>query len=84
MAPVANVSVSLQSNVSRGDFAFSTAELREQWLHPTDVMSILLLLGGEIVNRALAQLAGGLITPVAFSFGMDSQRLVLSDSWKLI
>lgn len=44
-------------------------ELKQQWIRPTDVLSVLLLLGGEIVNRALAQLAGGAITPVAFSFG---------------
>lgn len=44
-------------------------ELKQQWIQPTGVMSVLLLLGGEIVNRALAQLAGGAITPVAFSFG---------------
>jgi len=33
-------------------------------------MSLLLILGGDVIQRALAQLAGGgLITPVAFSFG---------------
>ena len=31
--------------------------------------TILLLLGGDVVARALAQLAGGKLTPVAFSFG---------------
>lgn len=42
---------------------------REQFTRPGDVMSVLLLLGGDVIQRALAQLAGGPITPVAFSFG---------------
>ncbi|PWW79734.1 hypothetical protein C7212DRAFT_273332 [Tuber magnatum] len=43
---------------------------RSQWTQPNDIMSLLLILGGDVVQRALAQLAGdGLITPVAFSFG---------------
>lgn len=45
--------------------------LSEQWANPGDVFSVLLLLGGDVINRALAQLAGtkNRITPVAFSFG---------------
>jgi len=45
-------------------------ELRTQWIHPSDVFSVLLLLGGDVISRALAQLAGGSVTPVAFSFGV--------------
>jgi len=44
-------------------------ELRTQFSHPTDVFSVLLLLGGDVIARALAQLAGGMVTPVAVSFG---------------
>ncbi len=40
-----------------------------QWLNPSDILSVLLLLGPDIVQRAVAQLAGRAITPVAFSFG---------------
>jgi hypothetical protein len=40
-----------------------------QWKNPGDVFSVLLILGGDVVARALAQLAGSPITPVAFSFG---------------
>lgn len=45
--------------------------LQSQWKSPSDVFSILLILGGDIIHRALAQLVGstGLFTPVAFSFG---------------
>ncbi|KAK6541497.1 hypothetical protein TWF694_007305 [Orbilia ellipsospora] len=40
-----------------------------QWINPSDIFSILLLLGPEIVQHAVAQLAGHCVTPVAFSFG---------------
>ena len=40
-----------------------------QWTRPKDVFSVLLLLGGDVINRALAQLVGGRLTPVTFSFG---------------
>lgn len=42
-----------------------TAQLR----NPGDIFSILLILGGDVVCRAIAQLAGTRIAPVAFSFG---------------
>ncbi|EXM15006.1 hypothetical protein FoTM2_013251 [Fusarium oxysporum f. sp. vasinfectum] len=56
-------------------------DLRAQWVNPGDVLSLLLLIGGDIVQKAIAQLIGceihiptrrhpGLsIAPVAFSFG---------------
>jgi hypothetical protein len=44
---------------------------RDEWKSPSNyAFTILLLLGGDVITRALAQLAGGRITPVAFSFGM--------------
>ncbi|SPO00289.1 uncharacterized protein DNG_03134 [Cephalotrichum gorgonifer] len=48
--------------VPSGDFS-------SQWEYPTDVFSVLLILGGDVVGRALAQLVGSRVTPVAFSFG---------------
>jgi hypothetical protein len=45
-------------------------EFRYQWVRPGDVFSVLLILGGDVIARALAQLAGGAFTPVTFSFGM--------------
>ncbi|EXJ85220.1 hypothetical protein A1O3_05895 [Capronia epimyces CBS 606.96] len=42
---------------------------RSQWKHPGDIFTLLLIIGGDVVARALAQLAGSPITPVAFSFG---------------
>lgn len=46
-------------------------EFRDQFNHPQEVFSVLLILGGDVVARALAQLAGGPLTPVAFSFGIS-------------
>jgi hypothetical protein len=43
--------------------------LAAQWSNPSDILSILLLLGPDVVQRAVAQQAGRVITPVAFSFG---------------
>lgn len=45
-------------------------QLRRQWLQPTGIMAVLLLVGGDIVNKALGQLAGSVLTPVTFSFGI--------------
>lgn len=60
----------------------STAdELRSQWTNPGDVLSLLLLIGGDVIQKSIAQLVGckihlpmikasGLsVAPVAFSFG---------------
>ncbi|PKS05457.1 hypothetical protein jhhlp_008833 [Lomentospora prolificans] len=60
-------------------------ELHDQWLNPGDIFSLLLLVGGDIVQKAIAQLVGYEaqvalcgrqiripITPVAFSFGLVS------------
>ncbi|CEL10983.1 hypothetical protein ASPCAL14090 [Aspergillus calidoustus] len=51
----------------------TSAAFREEWTNPSNyAFTILLLIGGDLVNRALAQLAGGWLTPVAFSFGWVS------------
>ena len=47
----------------------TAAEFSEQSTNPSDVFSVLLILGGDMIARALAQLAGFAVTPVAFSFG---------------
>lgn len=56
-------------------------ELSNQWANPGDILSLLLLIGGDIVQKAIAQLTGHSIrplgaatprlsiAPVAFSFG---------------
>ena len=52
------------------DLTAPSTAFKAQWVSPSNyAFTILLLLGGDVVSRALAQLAGGPITPVAFSFG---------------
>lgn len=50
----------------------------QQWREPRDIFSLLLIIGGEIVQKSIAQLAGGpyLVTPVAFSFGWVSYSIL--------
>jgi hypothetical protein len=59
----------------------AAGNLRSQWSNPGDALSLLLLIGGDIIQKAIAQLVGYTIrpfgknspsigiTPVAFSFG---------------
>jgi len=49
-----------------------SATLSQQWHSPTDILAVLLLIGGNIIHMALAQLSGSYIVPVAFSFGWAS------------
>ncbi|KAM0430107.1 hypothetical protein ACHAPT_006113 [Fusarium lateritium] len=57
------------------DPSIATEQLTGQWVLPGDVFSVLLILGGDVVGRALAQLAGSGLTPVAFSFGWVSYSI---------
>jgi hypothetical protein len=43
--------------------------LQSQWQNPNDILSLLLILGPDVVWRSLAQLSGERVTPVVFSFG---------------
>jgi hypothetical protein len=47
----------------------TAAQFANQWRSPSDILSVLLLLGPDIIMRALAQLCGETITPVVFSYG---------------
>src|SRR3954452_2543160 len=51
--------------------ASASSELSTQWAQPSEIFSILLIVGGDVIQLALAALAGDTlhITPVAFSFG---------------
>jgi hypothetical protein len=61
------------ADIVRRNLNFNPGETSDefwaQWRHPGDVFSVLLILGGDVVGRALAQVSGSPITPVAFSFG---------------
>jgi hypothetical protein len=54
-------------------------ESRAQWIAPGDVFSVLLILGADVIARAMAQVARSGPSTVAFSFGM----LALSSSHEL-
>ncbi|PKS08374.1 hypothetical protein jhhlp_005318 [Lomentospora prolificans] len=43
--------------------------LSGQWHNPSDILSVLMLLGPDIVQKSIAQVSGRIVTPVAFSFG---------------
>ena len=63
----------LATLISRGvDRSQVAHEFANQWTRPGDVFNILLILGGDVVARAMAQLAGSGLCTVAFSFGMSS------------
>lgn len=48
-------------------------QLRTQWANPNDILSLLLLVGGDVIQQALAQQSGDKFpTPVVFSFGWVS------------
>jgi hypothetical protein len=52
--------------------AEDSTSLRAQWHNPSDIVSILTVIGGDVVRGALAQLSSSnprYFTPVAFSFG---------------
>jgi hypothetical protein len=57
------------SNSALGSDASTEHQLLGQWENPSDVLSVLLIIGGDIVQKALAQASGGYFTPVCFSFG---------------
>lgn len=74
MAPF-SFSANIRSSIlpNHGPFAAkdvtSVSELTNQWSNPNDILSLLLLLGPDVIQQALAQLVGRRVTPVAFSFG---------------
>ena len=53
------------------------AALKSQWQHPIGFLEVLLILRGDVIQTAVAQLSGGpfYFTPVPFSFGWVSYSL---------
>ena len=51
--------------------------LKSQWQHPIGFFEVLLILHGDVIQMAVAQLAGGPFhfTPIAFSFGWVSYSI---------
>ncbi|KAH6625477.1 hypothetical protein C7974DRAFT_396153 [Boeremia exigua] len=67
MAPIASIRALAQR--AAFNLHLPSSEFKDQLTNPGDVFSVLLILGGDVVGRALAQLAGTGLTPVTFSFG---------------
>jgi len=60
--------------------SISTGHFKQQFSNPNEVLAVLLLLGGDVVRKAVAQLTGGphaTFTPVVFSFGWVSYAITL-------
>ncbi|KAI0545163.1 hypothetical protein F4679DRAFT_588785 [Xylaria curta] len=51
------------------NFTVTAKELSSQFANPSDVTTVLMVIGGDVVQKALAQTTGCLYTPVCFSFG---------------
>lgn len=72
MSPVLPCASPLIATRSEASVGPSTASsLQATWTNPSDILSLLLILGGDVIQRAVAQQAGDpyLPTPVVFSFG---------------
>jgi hypothetical protein len=58
------------SALARREEAHLTTEiLSKQWTNPTDISTILMVIGGDVVQKAFAQGTGKPFVPVCFSFG---------------
>jgi hypothetical protein len=55
-----------------GQFGSTAHGLAAQWSSPNNVLAVLLVIGADIVQKALAQSTGTWFTPVCFSFGWVS------------
>ncbi|KAF5235242.1 hypothetical protein FAUST_7207 [Fusarium austroamericanum] len=51
-------------------------ELATQWVNPSDVSTILFVLGGDVVQKAYSQATGTAYVPVCFSFGCVAYAFV--------
>ncbi|THY28969.1 hypothetical protein D6D01_03705 [Aureobasidium pullulans] len=65
-------------------------ELRGQWKNPGDILSVLLLIGGDIVQKAVAQLVGSELLPFGYhrpkknsqsTFGLPMVPVAFSFGW---
>jgi len=63
-----SIPFTLASNSTSG-YSAARTDVASQWSNPADVLSVLLIIGGDVVQKALAQLCGETFVPVPFSFG---------------
>ena len=62
--------ISTIARAPQRDPTLTASEFAKQWHNPAEVIAVLLIIGGDIIQTALAQLtASSVFVPVAFSFG---------------
>ncbi|KAK7688520.1 hypothetical protein QCA50_008058 [Cerrena zonata] len=63
-----------------------SGSISSHWLNPKDFLALFTIIGGETVQRAVAQLSGhpSYVTPVAFSFGCLGYAINLSMNLALL
>lgn len=69
MTPISQKIQPLRQVFQRAADNSTASVLRSQWMNPTDVTTVLMIIGGDVVQKALAQTTGCWYTPVCFSFG---------------
>lgn len=47
----------------------TASDMASQWANPSDITAVVMIIGGDVVQKALAQTTGCWFTPVCFSFG---------------
>ncbi|PCG91083.1 Hypothetical protein PENO1_095750 [Penicillium occitanis (nom. inval.)] len=60
---------SRETETASSDPTSTAGSMALQWRQPAGILDVLLLVGAPVVRCAIAQLAGRIVTPVAFSFG---------------
>ncbi|PNP59123.1 hypothetical protein THARTR1_01371 [Trichoderma harzianum] len=54
---------------STQDAQTTANDFHDQWTNSSDIFSLLLLVGGDVIQKALAQFTLNRFRPMAFSFG---------------
>ncbi|KAK6215439.1 hypothetical protein QIS74_08458 [Colletotrichum tabaci] len=54
----------------------TTDALAAQWINPSDISTILFILGGDVVQKAFSQGTGKVYIPVCFSFGCAAYAFI--------
>jgi hypothetical protein len=74
MAPGVMARAASLARRAAGENPSVSSALRTQWQLPGDILSFLLV-GGDVVQSAMAQVAGHIVTPVTAMLGAAAGRL---------
>ncbi|KAL0063700.1 hypothetical protein AAF712_009392 [Marasmius tenuissimus] len=77
MPPITPPSPTTQGFLAVRDSSYGWDDVRSQYIHPQDVFTLLMLVGGDIIQTALVRLvsSSGPVIPIAFSFGWVAYSL---------